>query len=153
MPEMIAYTRAQLLRLLKIDFVRFCVVGGVGFIINLCFLTLFHKVLGLPVFLAQLLSAEIALGCNFILHHNWTYKHHNVRKSIPRLIVQFHATSWPAILGSALMVDFGVRFFHLSSSLSLVISSLIALLWNFLWSKFVVWKDVSDVEILQEIKQ
>lgn len=152
MPKMIAYTKDQIVRLLKIDFIRFCVVGGSGFLVNLTLLTFFHKILQAPLFFSQLISAEIALGCNFTLHHNWTYKHHNVKKTIKSLIIQFHATTWPAILGSALMVVVGVRAFHLSSTLALVLSSFIALFWNFGWSKFVVWRDITDTEIMEVMK-
>lgn len=149
---MVGYTKRKIARLLKIDFIRFCIVGGMGFTINLIFLTFFHTVLKLPVFFSQLIAAEIALFSNFMLHHNWTYKHHKVSKTKHSLIVQFHLTSWPAIVGSAAMVSIIVSLLNVESQIALVISSLIALLWNFFWSKFVVWRDVSDKEIQKEIK-
>jgi len=31
--------------------------------------------------------------------------------------------------------------------LALSVSSAIALVWNFLWSKFIIWKDVSSKEV------
>lgn len=152
MLQMIAYTRAQVVRLLKIDFVRFCIVGGTGFTINFIILAGLTHFAGLPVVFAQFIGAEIALFSNFMLHHHWTYKHHKVEKTKGNLIIQFHATSWPAIIGSTLMVSGGVKFLHLDKFVALVMSSLIALVWNFGWSKFVVWRDVSDKEIKEEIK-
>lgn len=101
----IVYTREQIKRLLKIDFVRFCIVGGTGFVINLIILTALHRWVSMPIFFAQLIAAEIALFSNFILHHNWTYKNNKVKKSIPTLLLQFHVTSWPAILGSAVISE------------------------------------------------
>jgi putative flippase GtrA len=62
---MVAYTRAKLLRLLKIDFVRFCIVGGTGFVINFILLVFLTKVIGLHIFIAQFIGAEIALFSNF----------------------------------------------------------------------------------------
>lgn len=144
---MIAYTKSKLERLLKIEFIRFCIVGGIGFVINFVILILLTSVFHAPIILAQLVGAEIALGSNFILHHNWTYKGHNVKKSLTSLVVQFHATSWPAILGSTAMVSLGVDVLHLSKIVALVISSLIALMWNFFWSKFVIWRKVTEQEI------
>ena len=129
------------------DFVRFCIVGGTGFIINLVILTLLSKTFNLPIPIAQFIGAEIALFSNFILHHYWTYKYKHVTKSISKLIIQFHVSSWPAILGSTLMVSLGVDVLHMSKLVSLTISSAIALLWNFAWTKFVIWKDVSNKEI------
>src|SRR5437660_1252315 len=136
---MIAYTREQLVRLLKLDFVRFCIVGGTGFVINFILLTFFHKTLDVQVFLAQLIAAEIALFSNFMLHHHWTYKAHKVNKTVPQLLAQFHATTWPAILGSAAMVWVSEKVLHLNNLTALALSSAIALLWNFGWSKYVIW--------------
>lgn len=144
---MVAYTKAQILRLIKIDFVRFCVVGGTGFLINLGLLILFRQVVGMPIFLAQLLAAEVALFSNFMLHHRWTYKAHKVEKTMLTLLLQFHATTWPAIIGSALMVTAGETIFNLTNLEALVVSSAVALMWNFSWSKYVVWRDTSREEI------
>lgn len=131
-------------RILGVDFVRFCLVGATGFLINLALLTLLYKILGLPVIIAQLISAEIALFSNFILHHNWTYKHRKTKKSIKTLLVQFHMSSWVAIVGSALLVSVGIGVMDLSYIVALVGSSSVALLWNFLWSKLVIWKHQHD---------
>jgi len=147
MYKMVAYTRAKVAHLLRLDFVRFCIVGGGGFVVNFVLLTLLHKGLQLAVFPAQLISAEIALFGNFMLHHHWTYKSHRVNKSISSLLIQFHATTWPAIIGSALMVSSGEKFLHLGNLAALAASSVIALLWNFIWSKFVIWRDVRPPDI------
>lgn len=126
-------------RLLKIDFVRFCMVGVLGFTINLVLLTLIYKIFGSPLIIAQLIASEIALFSNFMFHHKWTYKASKVRKTITTLIVQFHVTSWMAIVGSVLMVTAGVHIFKLNYFAALVLSSAVALLWNFSWSKYVIW--------------
>jgi putative flippase GtrA len=124
----------------KHPFVRFCIVGGLGFVINFALLSLFYKYLRWPLFIAQLLAAEIALFNNFLFHHNWTYKSHNVEKTIVNLLVQFHVTSWVAIVGSAALVSLGVNSLHLHYFIALVITSIIALGWNFLWTRFVIWR-------------
>ena len=144
---MIARTKIGLVSLIKLDFIRFCMVGGTGFIINVILLSIFHKLLQMPIFFAQLLAAEVALFSNFMLHNHWTYKAKRVKKKFIKLLIQFHATSWPAILASAAMVAVGVKLFHLNPSLALIISSTIALAWNFLWSKYVIWHDTSVKEI------
>jgi dolichol-phosphate mannosyltransferase len=144
---MIAYTRARIAHLLKIDFIRFCIVGGTGFVINFVLLLLLRKIFHLEIFVAQLISAEIALFSNFMLHNHWTYKSHHVNKSMRTLLIQFHSTTWPAILGSALMVGFGENLFHLSNIAALALSSFVSLLWNFFWSKYVIWRDVTPKEV------
>lgn len=149
---MIAYTRSQLNRLLKIDFIRFCIVGGTGFVINLVILLALRKFFGAPVFVAQFFGAEIALFSNFMLHHHWTYKDNHVEKSVPTLILQFHASSWPAILGSTVMVSVGVKVLHFNELLALVVSSIIALGWNFAWSKYVIWRDLPSKSVPERIR-
>lgn len=144
---MVAQTRQKLIRLLEIDFVRFCIVGGTGFVINALLLSAFHTIFGFTIFVAQFFAAEIALFSNFMLHHHWTYKRKKVNKSLYILLVQFHVTSWPAIIGSALMVGAGVKVLHLPTIEALVLSSVIALGWNFGWSKYVLWRDVSGSEV------
>lgn len=147
---MIDYTKTQLARLLKIDFVRFCIVGGSGFFINLAILTGTHRLFNFPIPLAQFIGAEIALFSNFLLHDRWTYKKHKVDKTKKTLIIQFHASTWPAIIGSTLMVSAGVKVFDLTEIEALIISSVVALGWNFVWSKYVIWRDVK-VENLEEV--
>lgn len=144
---MFVYIGGKIKNLHKIDFVRFCIVGTLGFIINFGLLTLLYKVLDVHVFIAQLISSEVALFSNFVLHHNWTYKDNVTNKSIKNLLIQFHASSWSAILGSAAIVAGGVKIFHLNYVVALVIASAAGLFWNFGWTKFVIWRHHQEVEV------
>ncbi len=132
-------------RVLKIDFVRFCIVGSLGFVINFLLLSMLYKLLDYPLFIAQVVAAEVALFSNFMFHHHWTYKANAVRKTITRLIVQFHLSSWVAIIGSASIVSFGVHVLKLNYAIALVLASATALFWNFGWSKFVIWRHNNDL--------
>lgn len=126
-------------KILAVEFVRFCVVGTGGFLINFALLSLFYKQWGLPIFIAQVLASEIALFHNFAMHHNWTYKKHKKHKTLLNYVIEFHMTSWVAILGSALLVSLCIRVFHYNHLLALAISSAIALMWNFLWTRYFIW--------------
>jgi len=143
----------KITQLLQIDFVRFCIVGASGFVINAVLLMVLNKDLHSP-FVAQLIAAEIALFSNFMFHHHWTYKANKVRNTMSKLIVQFHLTSWAAIIGSAALVTVGINVFHLHEVVALAISSGIALFWNFGWSKFMIWrsspKESHESEKLEE---
>lgn len=136
---MFVYIGGKIKDLHQVDFVRFCIVGALGFVINFLLLSLLYKGLGLNVFLAQLISSEIALFNNFILHHNYTYKDRS-NKSVKELLIQFHASSWSAILGSAAIVALGVRVLHMHYFAALVVASALGLVWNFGWTKFVIWR-------------
>jgi putative flippase GtrA len=127
-------------------------VGGTGFIVNFALLTIFTKLFHMPTFLSQLIASEIALFSNFLLHHHWTYKRHHVQKTFVGLLAQFHATSWPAIIGSSFMVTAGEKYLHFNGLQALALSSIVVLLWNFTWSKFVVWRHTPPQE-LREIAE
>jgi putative flippase GtrA len=131
-------------KLLAIDFVRFCIVGALGFVVNFSLLTMLYQKLGLHIVPAQLIAGEIALFSNFYLHHNWTYKSHHTMKTIQTLLIQFHATSWFALLLTTVIVAFGVKTAGLHYTIALMIAAAIALVWNFVWSKYVIWHRVVE---------
>lgn len=139
-------------QLIRLDFVRFCIVGVSGFVINLILLKMLSESLKINIFIAQLISSEISLFSNFIMHNYWTYKHKRVTKTIPMLLWQFHATSWIAILGSALIVGGLVSWLKMDKVIALVIASVIALGWNFVWTKFVIWRHEQE-EQTEEIHE
>lgn len=140
-------------RFLEVDFWRFCLVGGSGFVINFVLLVLLHKVWGMPAFFGQLIASEIALFSNFLLHNYWTYKRSRVTKTIPTLLWQFHASSWVAILGSASLVAYLVDSVGMHFFLALIISSVLALLWNFVWTKFIIWRHEHEQHHKEETEQ
>lgn len=145
---MIVIISKKIRHILKLDFIRFCIVGGTGFLINIFILYILRSVLEAPLFFAQLVGSEIALFSNFMLHNHWTYKSNKTNKSLPKLFIQFNMTSWPAIIGSSFMVSAGVSILHFNYLIALTVSSIIVLGWNFVWSKYVIWKDVMNKEII-----
>src|SRR5438552_666286 len=108
------------------DFVRFCMVGALGFLINLVILKLLHDISHWPIVLATLLGSEVAYFSNFLFHNFWTYKHHSkIEKSLLRLLVQFHLSAWSSIVLNAVIVYAVVTFFRLDSAIELAIASVI----------------------------
>lgn len=133
---------ADYIRLVKKSIGRFVAVGAFGFVINFSILSILYKVLGFDILPAQLIGAEIAILSNFYLHNNWTYKD-AVKDSSWKRLLEFHVTSW---LGSGIttvtlivLVNQGMQY-----ALALVIGAILALIWNFLWTRFVVWKPKDD---------
>jgi len=126
---------------IKIDFFRFCIVGAFGFVLNFALLTLFYKLLNINIYISQLFAGEVALFANFLLHHNWTYKNNTTTKKLTTILTQFHLTSWAAVIGTSLIVGSLVTHLHLNYIVALGIGGLIGLFWNFIWTKFVIWKN------------
>ena len=126
-------------RLLEHDFIRFCLVGCLGFLINLALLFLLFKWAGLPILLAQLLGAEAAYLSNFIFHHAWTYGKRN-DKTGWQLLVEFHGASWAGLLLSTALVYVFVNILKLNYAEALAIASVVILFWNYFWTKYFIWR-------------
>lgn len=128
-------------KIVKIDFVRFCIVGGVGFLVHSSIFFTLKNVLGVPAELAYLIGAEGALFSNFTAHHFWTYKNIVTVKRKRVLLREFHASFWTGAL-----INFGVfviiiRICTLPDIIGLIGGSIAALLWNFFWTKRVIWRE------------
>lgn len=122
---------------------RFIVVGFIGFCINFAVLSILYRLLKIDLLPAQLIAAECAILMNFIFHNNWTYKDAVKDSSIKR-IFEFHASSW---VGAGLttvtlltLVHYGVQYFF-----ALVCGAVVALIWNFLWTRFIIWKPAESL--------
>ena len=129
---------ADYIRLIKHSIGRFVTVGAVGFVINFCILSLLYKVLDFSLLPSQLIAAEVAILSSFFFHNGWTYKD-AVQDSYLKRFIEFHGSSW---LGSAMttftlvfLVDRGVIYV-----VALSIGAAIALVWNFFWTRFVIWR-------------
>ncbi len=129
---------ADYLRLIKKSLARFVAVGAAGFVINFAILTVLYKVLNFNILPSQLIGAEVAILSNFYLHNNWTFKD-AVKNSLITRLIEFHASSW---IGSAIttvtlifLVDRGMQYL-----IALIIGAIIALVWNFFWTRFIIWK-------------
>lgn len=128
--------------LLKHDFVRFCLVGVSGFLINLIILKALHDAWHWPIVVATLLGSEVAYFSNFLFHNFWTYKHNpKVEKSFARLLVQFHMSAWSGMALNTVIVYLAVTFVRLDSAIGLAIASIIVLFWNYVWTKFYIWRN------------
>ncbi len=144
------WARGRADRALKIDFVRFCIVGATGFILTAIGLRFFHGSLEIPVTLATLMSAEIGLLSNFFFHQRWTYKYadHN-HKPIWLKFVHFHLTSWTGVVLITILESIGVHLLGLDYMVSLVGAAGITLFWNFFWTKYFIFKGGEQSPLLQ----
>lgn len=121
------------------DAVRFGIVGALGFVVNLTVLTLLYKVLSISLLPAQVLGAETAIIFNYVLHNNWTYRQYS-KKSLWRRFGEFQLSSLSGSLITTLILLFLTRVFHLNYIVALAIGGGVAMIWNFLWTKYVVWR-------------
>jgi|GEM_PF-527182 len=136
-----AWARGKAERALKIDFVRFFIVGSVGFTLTAIGLRLFHGMLGIHITLATLMSSEIGLLSNFFFHLHWTYnKVDHSHKTPLTKFVHFHMSSWSGVVLITILESVGVKLLHLNYLVSLVGAAGITMFWNFFWTKYYIFK-------------
>ena len=138
-----AKAKGMFVALLEQDFARFLVVGLFGFVANLALLTLLYKMLHLPIFMAQLVSAEVSMLASFFFHNFWTYQDRS-NKTISQLLVQFHLSSWAGMLLNTAIVSVMVSWAHQNYVFALVVASLLVMFWNYFWTKFYIWRNLEQ---------
>ena len=128
--------------LLNSSFIKFVIVGTIGFVIQ----TIIAKILisfnthpGLSVGI----GAEAAIISNFTLNQNWTFSHKKIigKKSIIKKFLQFNSTSVGAILIQGIAVTIGTNIFGKNTWFIFMVLSIIFLVipysyfiyHNFIW--------------------
>lgn len=144
-----AYVFAQRARrMVSHQFIRFGMVGTVGFVINTLILELL--VFGhLHPALASAAGAECAIVSNFIFNNNWTFRGKKIHKTsvVPKFF-QFNLTSLGAIIIQAGTVGLGTsivgvlhyRWFYL-------LGVGIGMIWNYTMYSKVIWKTHPPIAI------
>ncbi len=135
-------------------FLKFCVVGGIGFIINTVILELFVA-FGFHPAAGSAVGAEIAIISNFILNNMWTFRHRKIEgKRVWGKFMQFNAASVGAIVlqagtvavGSMIWGDngkivlSGVPLVFRLYQLYYIIGVGFGLIWNYTMYSKVIWK-------------
>lgn len=122
-------------------FLKFLLVGTIGFIINTVVLEMLVRVTMHPA-VASAVGAECAIVSNFILNNSWTFRHKKIYGI--RLIskfFQFNGTSLGAIILQAGTVALGTWFWGIPSyRLFYMVGVGLGLIWNYTMYKRVIWK-------------
>jgi len=87
-----AWIRLQSLQ----TFIRFCIVGASGVVINLGFFTLFLR-LGVNKYLASPIAIELSILWNFLLNNYWTFRRNNPAEQKAVKALKFNAVSLLAL--------------------------------------------------------
>lgn len=131
----------RLKRIYSLQFIRFGIVGTIGFIINTIVLELLVRQSIYPV-ISSVAGAECAIISNFILNNMWTFGDRRVSGFgiIPKFF-QFNMTSLGALLIQAGFVWLGTsRFGHQAYFESYIIGVIVGLAWNYTMYSKVIWK-------------
>ncbi|MCW1908700.1 MAG: GtrA family protein [Candidatus Saccharibacteria bacterium] len=128
--------RSAIVSLIKNDKVRFAFVGSFAFVISSIILYILYDRVGLPIVVAQIISAEGGVLSNFAWHNNWTFRHLSRKDtSLTTKLLAFHASSWSGAAILVLLVSLGVTLTQLHYMVCLVFATAIVMFWNYYWSR------------------
>lgn len=129
-------------------FVRFCLIGGVGTIVNLTTLFLLIHFTKLDAIIAAALAIEISVIGNFFLNHHYTFKGYGAntikkRETLPAMIHKLAKYNAGAVGGA--IISLGIfsllyKVGHVEYLLSDILAILCATSWNYYISSRFVWK-------------
>jgi dolichol-phosphate mannosyltransferase len=125
-----------------LGFVKFCLVGGSGVLVNMGLYWLLTRRGGLPTTLAAAISIETSILSNFILNNFFTFRRRNVPGTRPffQRLLKFNLFSL-----AGLGINLGLLWlFHdylgIYDMLSMFFAILIVTLWNYLVNTWWTWR-------------
>ena len=136
-------------------FVKFCVVGGIGFIVDFTLAYFFIHSLTIPKVLSNMMSAEIAIISNFMLNNYWSFAHKRIRRSTSLLfsLLKFNLVSSGSVIIQGVgmwlaLTIFGDHVLHISSLefhswiiYKILIIILVVIPYSYFFYNKIVWKD------------
>jgi dolichol-phosphate mannosyltransferase len=128
----------------SIRFIKFGIVGFIGFIINALVLRLLVEIFNWSPPIASAMGAEVAIISNFTLNNIWTFAEKKITSltKIPLKFLEFNFTSIGAIIIQYVVVWLGVNFFGKPLyMLYFVIAVALGMIWNYFFYTHFIWKD------------
>ncbi|MDP3994312.1 MAG: glycosyltransferase [bacterium] len=127
----------------KERFVKFGLVGFLGFVINLVFIRIFRG-LGLGEFLVWLLATEAAIINNYVLNNIWTFREAKIAglKATTNKFLQFNLTSAGALVIQSIFGPLGVKLFGVRYD-ALILAFVVVFMvlpYNYFMYNAVIWK-------------
>ncbi|MBB3187920.1 GtrA family protein [Microbacter margulisiae] len=112
-----------------IQFVRFCVVGASGTIIDFGLTYLLKEKLRLNPYVANSTGFATAASSNYLLNRIWAFHNHN-----PQIGEQYALFMLIAVIGLLInnaTIYFLVKKWHMNFYVSKVVATIVVTLWNF----------------------
>ncbi len=127
-------------------FLKFLVVGTIGFVVDFGTLFLLHAELGLELLIANTISFSLAVVSNFTWNRIWTYPDSR-SKPVRRQLIQFfvvNVAGWGINtfvlwLLNPLFTDLVGR---LGYNIAKAIATIIVLFWNFFVNRYWTYSDI-----------
>lgn len=123
------------------QFIKFCIVGGSGVIVNEGLLSLLTYVGGLQYQISSIIAIQASIITNFIFNNKWTFKKSSNESHVMTKFAKFEGVS---LIGAA--INWGIlvtltEFAGMHILLSNLIGIIVATAWNYIINVFYTWKN------------
>lgn len=119
-------------------FVRFALIGALGFLVNYLLLYLLFDLNHIPIIAAQIVGAESALLATFVGNNYWAFRHHQ-HIPLKKKLLRYHLSSGTGILITTTFIIFLVRYAHLYYGIALTLAAGVGMFWNFIFNNKVIF--------------
>lgn len=130
-------------------FVKFLMVGGVGFLINLTIYNALATNTSLPLWIANTVGAEMAIFSNYQFNNFWTFKQNRAKSFFEYIIkmASFYLTSNVGVfIFQNGFIQLGETFYGREYHLIyFLFGTAVLLVWNFTIYNKIIWKKRSHV--------
>lgn len=131
---------------LNSSFIKFAIVGSIGFIIDFGISYVFIENLKIVVWITTIISAETAIVSNFFLNNQWSFKHKRLSRSESSLLWSF--IKFNIIASGSLIIQtvgmsvtthiFGLEYWYLYK---VIIIIFVIIPYSYFFYNKLVWKD------------
>lgn len=128
------------------SFIKFCIVGGIGFVVDFGISFVFIELVHAAVWLSTIISAETAIISNFLFNNFWSFKHKRLSRHSNNLLwsfFKFNVIASGSILIQTLGMElstnlFGREYWYIYK---ILIIALVIIPYSYFFYNKVVWKD------------
>jgi dolichol-phosphate mannosyltransferase len=128
------------------SFLRFCIVGATGTIIDTTMLFLLSdpRTLGWGLTRSKIIAAELALANNFIWNDRWTFgklaaQHSGFKERFKRYL-KFNLFCSVGIILNLIVLNVGVNIFHVNRYLANLSAIFLVTFWNYNTNRKLSWR-------------
>lgn len=137
-------------------FVKFLIVGSIGFVVDFGTLTFLVEIVGLRPLVANTISFSAAVVSNFIWNRYWTYPESRSKKKRVQLIQFFVVNVMGLLINNGLLFVLQGPFDTILQGMDLpialrgyipakIVATVVVLFWNFFVNRYWTYGDVDNV--------
>ena len=123
------------------DFIKYCLVGLVGVVVNLGAYLLLNRYFQIPLQVASLIAIEASIVSNFLFNNYWTFKQRAKKLSMFRRLVNFHiAAGISGILFYYLFFLLLTSVLEINDVLSIICATTTGTISNYTINSYWTWR-------------